>query len=115
VRASTQVGSDGRLWAENGPWVSVPPSRGLVESSVNSFKGMSTLDGHKYVFLVRTDLTLWCEKVEPFHAGASPAAVDGNVVAFQPVDAPASAGADALVDVLGTDGNLWQEIVKLPA
>jgi len=109
------LGSDGRLWAENGPWGSVPPSRSLVETGVKSFRGLSTLDGHRYVFLVRTDLTLWCEEVRPSHPGASPAAVDGNVVAFQPVDAPASAGANALVDVLGTDGKLWEEIVKLPA
>jgi hypothetical protein len=108
------LGTDGRLWAENGPWGSVPPSRSLIDAGVKSVRGLSTLDGHRYVFFVRTDLTLWCAEMEPSHAGASPAAVDGNVVAFQPVDVPASAGADALVDVLGTDGKLWQEIVKLP-
>jgi hypothetical protein len=107
------LGTDGSLWAENGPWGSVPPSRSLIDTGVKGVKGLSTLDGHRYVFFVRTDLTLWCAE-EPSHAGAAPAAVDGNVVAFQPVDAPASAGADALVDVLGTDGKLWQEIVKLP-
>ena len=90
------LGTDGKLWLEQGPFGHVPPSRQLVATDVRGFRALAVPD---WVWVLDNERNLWlCSS--PF--GSSRQQIDGNVLAFQPLD------IDHVV-VLGTDGNLWLE------
>jgi hypothetical protein len=94
------LGSDGKLWLENGPWGTVPPARTQVDGSVAKFQ---PLDANT-AYVLGTDGKLWLEH-GPW--GAVPpgrALVESNVAKFQALDANT-------VYVLAADNNstLWRE------
>jgi hypothetical protein len=94
------LAADGNLWLERPPFGTVPPAtRRQVDGNVQSFHTLGNIDT---VWVLGTDGNLWLEQ-RPY--GKIPPArqqVDGNVWAFQPIDANH-------VLVLGRDGNLWLE------
>jgi len=90
------LGTDGKLWLEQGPFGTVPPARQLVATDVRDFLALAVPD---WVWVLDNEANL-CLYSSPF--GSNPQQIDGNVLAFQPLD------IDHVV-VLDTDGKLWLE------
>ena len=91
-------GSDGKLWLEQSPWGTVPPSRVQVDASVSIFSALSA----SQVLVLGNNGKLWLEQA-PF--GTVPpkrVQVDGNVQTFQAL-------SSSQIVVLAADGNLWLE------
>lgn len=90
------LGTDGTLWLEQGPFGHVPPTRQLVATDVRGFLAQAVW---AWVWVLDNEANLWLYS-SPF--GSNRQQVDGNVLAFQPLDINH-------VAVLGTDGKLWLE------
>src|SRR5579883_2176637 len=91
-------GSNGKLWLEQSPWGTVPPSRVQVDGNVSTFHALSATQ----VVVLGTNRKLWLEQA-PF--GTVPpkrVEVDGQVQMFQAL-------SSTEMVVLGTDGSLWLE------
>lgn len=94
------LGSDGRLWLEQGPFSAVPPARQMVDSSVDTFQAVA--DGTHNVFVLDVEGNLWLES-PPFGTGPSiRQEVDSQVCSFQALNSQK-------ILVLGNDGELWIE------
>jgi hypothetical protein len=92
------LGTDGKLWLEQSPFGTIPPTRTLVDETVFTFTALS----NQTVVVLGTDGSLWIAYAPFGKVPPSRVRVDGNVQAFQVVD-PRN------LVVLDIDGNLWQE------
>ena len=88
------LGTDGKLWLEEGPFGHVPPNRQLVATDVRGFRAQAVW---AWVWVLDKERNLWLYE-SPFDGNLQQ--VDGNVLAFQPLDINH-------VAVLGTDAR-WQ-------
>jgi hypothetical protein len=86
------------LWLEHGPFVTVPPTRQLVDRNVQAFDAIDA----GTIFVLGSDNKLWLEHGPFVTAPPTRQQVDGNVRAFAALDANT-------IFVLGFNGNLWLE------
>lgn len=69
------LGTDGKLWLEQGPFGHVPPQRQQIDGNVRAFQPLDL----QHVLVLGTDGKLWLEQGPFGHVPPQRQQIDGNV------------------------------------